>query len=164
MDALEIENEIKTAFSGVKLDGGISLRQAEVIDNYGRDVTDKEFAALPQWDITDDWMLLSTEILDSYCYIPYFDAKGFRYYIPAYILSVLNSYHSFACASSTLSALYPKKDNLWDYHMQLYSLLNTQQCSAIAHFLEALPNIVRLDYEDNKVVERALRNFWHKYL
>lgn len=160
MDASIIENEIKTAFKDVKLDGGISLRQAEVIDDYGEGVTKEEFARLPQQDITDNWMLLTVEVLNDYCYIPHLDAKGFRYYIPAYILGVLNSYGSFDCASSTLSALYPKKGDSWSHRIQQYSLLNTQQRSAIAHFLQMLPDVVVLDYEDSKKVKMAIHNFW----
>lgn len=165
MNADEIENEIRAAFKDVKLDGGISLRQAKVIDNYGEGVTNEEFAALPQQDITDDWTALSAELLDEYCVIPHFDAKGFRYYIPAYILSVIHDYGYLSeRASSTLYVLYPKKDNLWDHYMMHYSLLNFQQRSAIAHFLQALPNLVALDSEDSKIVERSIRNFWHQYI
>ncbi|HEX8833098.1 MAG TPA: DUF6714 family protein [Abditibacteriaceae bacterium] len=165
MNADEIEKEIKDAFKGVKLDGGISLRQAQSIDNYGEGVTKEEFAALPQQDIIDDWTALTAELLDEYCIIPHFDEKGFRYYIPAYIISVLHEYDSRSeRVSSTLSCLYPKKSDSWEYHMRRYSLLNVQQRSAIAHFLQAFPNIVVLDYEDTKVVERAMRNFWHQYV
>jgi hypothetical protein len=165
MNAGEIEEEIRAAFKGVKLDGGISLRQAKVIDNYGEGITNEEFAGLPQKDITNDWTALSPELLDEYCIIPHFDAKGFRYYIPAYLLSVLHDYGYLSeRASSTLYSLYPKKDHLWDYHMMHYSLLTSQQRSAIAHFLQALPDLVALDGEDNKIVERSIRNFWHQYL
>ncbi len=165
MNAEEIENEIKAAFKNVRLDGGISLHQAKVINNYGEGVTNEEFAALPQQDITDDWTVLSTELLDEYCIIPHFDAKGFRYYIPAYLLSVLDCYdHLSERSMSTLSALHPQKDRLWDYHMMHYSLLDANQRSAIAHFLQALPNIVVLDSEDTEVVEQALGNFWHQFI
>jgi hypothetical protein len=62
----------------------------------------------------------------------------------------------------TLQALYPKKDR--EYRMDRYSLLNTAQKTAIARFLEALPMLVELGFEDQKRVPRALRNYWGKYL
>jgi hypothetical protein len=60
--------------------------------------------------------------------------------------------------------LYPKKDNSWEYHMYRYSLLNAAQKTAIARFLEALPTLVELGFQDQKVVPRALRNYWGEYL
>jgi hypothetical protein len=64
----------------------------------------------------------------------------------------------------TLGALYPKKDNSWEYHMHRYSLLNPAQKTAIALFLDALPKLVELDSEDQTIVPRALRNYWGEYL
>jgi hypothetical protein len=161
----KVRNKIQAAFRGVKLDGGISLRQAQVIDNYGEGVTGQEFAALPQMDITDNWEALSIETLEEYCFVPHLDAKGFRYYIPAYILSVLLRYdRSSMRVISTLGALHAKRGNSWDYYMDKYSLLNLQQRSAIAFFLEQLPSSVAIDPEDKKIIERAIRGYWHQYL
>jgi hypothetical protein len=97
--------------------------------------------------------------------IAHLDALGFRYYIPALMLSVLNHYESSSMrVIGTLIGLYPKKDDGWEYHMHRYSLLNAAQKTAIARFLEALPKMVQLDFEDLKIVPRALRNYWSEYL
>jgi hypothetical protein len=48
--------------------------------------------------------------------------------------------------------------------MQRYSLLNHAQRTAIARFLAALPKLVELDFQDQKIVPRALRNYWGQYL
>lgn len=64
----------------------------------------------------------------------------------------------------TLTGLYPKKDDSWNYHMHRYSLLNAPQKAAIARFLVELPKLVELDSEDQRTVERALRNYWGEYL
>ena len=65
----------------------------------------------------------------------------------------------------TLSGVYPKKnDHSWEYAMQRYSLLNHAQKAAIARFLVALPDLIELDFEDQKIVPRALRNYWGEYL
>jgi hypothetical protein len=61
------------------------------------------------------------------------------------------------------SRAYPKKDS-WEYMMHRYSLLNPAQKTAIARFLAALPKLVELDSEDQKIVPRALRNYWAEYL
>ena len=64
----------------------------------------------------------------------------------------------------TLTGLYPKKDDSWEYHMNRYSQLSDPQKAAITRFLAELPKLVELDPDDQKIVERALRNYWAKYL
>ena len=48
--------------------------------------------------------------------------------------------------------------------MNRYSLLNFKQKVAIARFLVALPKLVQLELDDQKLVERAIRNYWGEYL
>jgi hypothetical protein len=96
--------------------------------------------------------------------IAHLDALGFRYYIPALMLSVLERYDSSSMrVIGTISGLYPKKDE-WAYHMHRYSLLSPDQKTAIARFVAALPQLVDLGFEDQKIVPRALRNYWGVYL
>jgi hypothetical protein len=157
---LSVEGEIRTAFHGVKLGRGISLRQARLADR------SHVPPHLRVGEITDDWSLIPMGELQSESDgIAHLDALGFRYYIPALILSVLNHYESSSMrVIGTLGGLYPKKDNSWKYHMNRYSLLNPAQKVAIARFLTALPKLVELDFEDQKSVPRALRNYCGEYL
>ncbi len=162
---------IETAFQNVHLDGGISLRQAEVCDNRGEGVESKEeYKALPIHEITNDWQALSIETLDQYAYLAHMDAKGFRYYIPAFMRSVLVDYDYLSeRVTFTLHSLYPKKDglpkrdSLWEYSMSQYSLLNQEQRFAIAQYLYYLPTLIELDSGDEKITVRALRNYWEQY-
>jgi hypothetical protein len=81
------------------------------------------------------------------------------------MLSVLDHYQSSSMrVIGTLSALYPKKGDEWEYHMHRYSLLTPVQKAAIARFLAVLSKLVELGFEDQKVVDRALRNYWGEYL
>ena len=164
MQFSEVEQTIAAAFKGVSLGGGCSLRQAEEADYWGQPAA-ADLSAFPDADITDNWAALSLETLDQYPYLAHMDAKGFRYYVPAFILSVLACYErSSMRVICTLSALYPKRNERWDYHLNLYSLLSQEQNAAIAHYLQSLPMLVELDSEDQKVCERALRNYWHNFL
>jgi hypothetical protein len=157
-----IESEIRMAFRGVTLGRGISLSQA------GSPTVSKisfgtEHSA-SDLEITDDWSRIPLDKLESDC-IAQLDARGFRYYIPALMLSVLNHHDASSMrVIGTLAGLYPKKDNSWEYHMHRYSLLDDVQKAAIARFLAVLPNLVDLDSEGQKVVSRALRNYWAHYL
>jgi hypothetical protein len=97
--------------------------------------------------------------------VAHLDALGFRYYIPALMLSVLEHYDSSSIrVIGTLTGLYPKKDNTWEYHMHRYSLLDSTQKATIARFLAELPKLGELDSEGQTTVERALRNYWSEYL
>lgn len=157
----EIKNVIETAFNGVTLDDGISLEQTKIIDNYGRDITDEEFSALPNKEVTNSWKEIPISQLDEAECLAHFDTKGFKYYIPALMLRLLDNYDSTSMMTiGTLSILYPKTET-WNY---LYSRLTKQQSQAIALYLEALPNLVELNTEDKTVVEKALNKYWSKYL
>jgi len=81
------------------------------------------------------------------------------------MLSVLSHYDGTSMrVIGTLSSLYPRRDEGWEYHMHRYSLLTRSQKVAIAGFLEALSKLVDLNFEDQKIVPRALRNYWGEYL
>ena len=160
----EVRVGINHAFKDVRLEDGISLKQAEVIDEYNSTMSAKDFADLKAGEECGDWRAIPLETLEAYGFIAHLDAKGLRYYIPALMLSVLEQYDpSSMRVIGTLSALYPKKD-LWDYHVQRYSLLDEAQKGAIASFLQALPDMIKLDHEDSKIVPRALRNYWGQFL
>ena len=158
----EIKKVIEEAFNGVTLDGGISLEQTKVIDNYRRGISDDEFIALPNNEVTNNWKEIPNSKLDEAECLAHFDRKGFRYYIPALMLRLLGNYDTDSMMTiGTLSILYPKTET-WSY---LYTLLTKQQYQAIALFLKELPNLVELDtFEDRKVVDRAFKNYWSKFV
>lgn len=156
-----IKKVIETAFNSVTLDGGISLEQTKVIDNYGRGVSDKEFTDLPNNEVTNDWKKIPISKLDEAECLAHFDRKGFKYYIPALMLRLLDNYDRMSMMTiGTLSILYPKTKD-WDY---LYSLLTDEQYQAIALYLQALPDLIELNTEDKMVVERAFNKYWSKYV
>jgi hypothetical protein len=159
-----VESEIQMAFRGVTLGPGMSLRQAQLADRYQDAVTKASSASPGPGEIVHDWSKVPLDELERDC-TAHLDAAGFRYYIPALMLSVLNHYDSASMrVIGTLGGLYPKKDDGWQYHMRRYSLLNYAQKTAIARFLEALPKLMELDLSDQKIVSRALRNYWGEYL
>ena len=164
LNSSEVTAAVIAAFSGVSLGGGCSLRSAEEADHWGRPpFTNPE--AFSDVDIINDWTALSTETLDHFPYLAHMDAEGFRYYIPAFMLNLIRDYEpSSMRVICTLGALYPKRDELWDYHMGLYSLLSREQSRAIAYYLQELPSLLGLGHDEQKISERALRNYWHEFL
>jgi hypothetical protein len=157
-----VEQRIRDAFAGVTLSSGVSLHQAQVIDNYGEGVTDEQFSRLPLSEETEHWDRVTFEELES-DNIAHLDPEGFRFYLPAFMISVLDAYVSSSMrVIGTLSALYPK-DHVAGYHMPRYDLLSYEQKQAVACFLDALPELVSLDGEDRTIVERAMR-YWTQFL
>jgi len=158
-----VERNIRAAFRGVTLGAGITLRGAQLIDG-GSASSGEQTQPFTGGEIIDDWELVQLGELDRDS-VAHLDALGFRYYIPALMLSVLKHYDSSSMrVIGTLTGLYPKKDNAWEYHMQRYSLFDATQKTAIAQFLEALPKLVDLDSTDKSTAERAVRDYWGKYL
>jgi hypothetical protein len=157
-----VEQNIRTAFRDVTLGAGISLRRAQLID--GQSAASRGHAqSFTQEEIIGDWSRVPLDELERGS-VAHLDAPGFRYYIPALMLSVLERYDSSSMrVIGTLTGLYPK-DDAWEYHMQRYSLLDATQKTAIARFLAELPKLVELDSEDQRTVERALRNYWREHL
>lgn len=157
----EVTHLIELAFAGVTLGDGLSLEQSKVVDNYGRGVTSEQFSNLPKKEITDNWAAIPLSILDKADCLGHLDPKGFKYYIPALMLRLLDAYDSTSMMTiGTLSALYPKTED----KKFLYSELSENQRHAIAKYLVSLPSLIDLDTEDKTIVERAARNYWSKYL
>jgi hypothetical protein len=160
---LAIENEIRAAFRGVVLGEGMSIREDQLADRAYDARSGELDRSTPTRGVTHDWAQVSSEELERNC-IAHLDALGFRYYIPALMLSLLDHYDPASMrVIGTLSGLSPKQ-GAWEYHMQRYSLLNFEQKAAIAHFLSALPTLFELEADDQKIVERAIRNYWREFL
>jgi hypothetical protein len=98
----QIIQQVITAFDGVKLEDGISLQEAYeiywLIDDYMDPNSPEAQALLAKANATDvhtDWQKISEEKLikfinsiSSY----YLDPKGWRYYLPAYMVWSLRQY------------------------------------------------------------------------
>jgi hypothetical protein len=156
-----VERKIRQAFAGVTLGAGVSLRQAVASDD-GRSYSPAEWDALKTADVVDDWSRVPPSTLETDC-LAFLDGEGFRYYLPILMLSVLDEYDPGSRrVIGTLLGLYPKKES-FEYAMERYAALSTNQKRAVATFLEALPDLVSLWPSDAAIVRRALRNYWHKF-
>ena len=79
---------IRQAFADVKLEGGVSLHLARLLDDYCDDVVEKEKAACEDQDIS--WEEISADKLAHYSdTFAFFDSKAFRYYVPAFMIASL---------------------------------------------------------------------------
>jgi hypothetical protein len=152
-----------SAFAGVVLGGGMSIRQSEAVDRQPEPWNEAWYRALPVEEITDDWSRIPASELDR-AQVTFFDAEAFRYYIAPLALSVIRNYDSSSMrVIGTLSALYPKERD-WTHHMNQYALLNSAQKQAVAFYLSHVPSLVEFGGEEAKQCERALRRYWLQFL
>ena len=84
---------INDAFQGQTLGDGIGLLEAHGIDDYAGD---QELAALRLQDEHLDWRCVKTETLNR-CYAAptFLDARGFIFYLPAFLIAELNDEFDF---------------------------------------------------------------------
>lgn len=159
-----IRSLIENAFDGVCLDGGVSLDQAQAYDDNMEGITQAEFEALHENEETENWRAVPFEALDTNPCLAFFDKKAFRYYIPAYMLSLIDRYDPTSMrVISTLSELCPEHD-LERRHIPTFAILDEAQSFAVASFLEALPEIVNLDNSARELVALGLRQYWGQFL
>ncbi|WP_407352503.1 DUF6714 family protein [Luteimonas sp. R10] len=165
----DIENEIRFAFTGVVLGDGTSIGHAEYIDCWGKNpdgspITDEQYRAMTANDIVDDWTQVTLRELER-DNIAHFDPAGFRYYLPALLLSLLDDYDPLSMRTiGTLSGLRLYLDDPPDRAAHRFSLLNDAQKRAVARFLVLLPEIVELTTEDEKIVRQSLERYWSAFL
>jgi hypothetical protein len=81
---------IEDAFRGVQLEDGISLREAIALDHYG---TEEERRQARVQDERDDWRRIPDETIARYsASMAFLDAKGMRFYLPAFMRFALRNY------------------------------------------------------------------------
>lgn len=135
--------EITVAFGGVSREGGVTLSEAWVIDDYG---SDEERAEARKEDTETRWQdVPERDIAYGSSCLSFLDEIGFRYYLPAYIVWCLrhidsedandliyesNSYQSIVWHLTDIGP------DLHQYRMARFELFTLEQSKAIAHFLE----------------------------
>ncbi len=158
IDTAPLIAEITAAFDGVAREDGVSLRESRMIDNYG---CDEERAEARRLDIDTRWRDVSNADLRDYYYaLHYLDAKGFRYYLPAYLIWDLreNTSPEHGIVSDTLWHLHPPDD---DSQLERFRLITPQQGRAVCSFLR----FVAIHGSEGEREEAAghLSDYWSRY-
>ena len=170
MAALEPDpyvDRIEEVFANERLGCGGSLRQMNVMDNYGkddsgRDLSNIEFERLRNEDETTAWRNIKLIDLDEYPYFSYCDAESFRFYVPARMI--------YALAGESLEELVrhlnPNESfpGQRDYFLMWYSLLDVRQRRVIANFLQNLLDEPSNDAIPKEQIKRALKNHWGQFV
>lgn len=90
LEAEELLSQIDKAFDRVKRDGGVSLHQAVVIDDYG---TQEEFENAEKLDTETRWQEVpDSDISTNTSIFCFLDPIGFKYYLPAAMTWSIKNY------------------------------------------------------------------------
>lgn len=149
MSTSSIENAIRAieeAFAGVRLDDGISLREADIIDDYG---SEAERAAARSQDETEDWRNVPDELIEKHpdvlCFM---DEAGLRFHLPAYMRFALRRYEDSE-SRSTDSAVFRLCDPV--IIDQLRGCLTSAQIDAILNFLLECRKNDRMGFNSDEI-------------
>jgi hypothetical protein len=121
-------SQIEPAFRGVALGDGIGLREADAIDEYAPEADQAEKR---EQDEKHDWRKIDSQSLNrNYVAPTYFDARGFLFHLPAFLLAELNGEYEWDFIGELLDK-HPMKTG-W------IGLLDQPQRKAIIDVLEVL--------------------------
>jgi len=138
-DIAQLLHEINESFDGVSRDEGTTLHEAQAMDDL-KSIAEQQLAR--RLDVDQRWQDVSDEALGS-CdsALPYLDAKGFRYYLPAFMSCGLRNWNSElgrVADSCVFHLLHEPQKSLrasGPASVAAKYNFNRAQCSAIAHFL-----------------------------
>lgn len=131
--------KITAAFDGVSRQDGISLHAAQALDDYSSleeaKKIGREMDRDTQWqEVPDKWLMQFQDIF------PYLDPKGFRYYIPAYMVWSLKE--PKASDSNSLSSLMWAIENNNKHFQPHLEILNQEQLQVVSDYIEFVNNYI----------------------
>ena len=137
------------AFKDVYLEDGVSLHQTIVIDNYG---SNAEMVEARLKDEKKDWQKLISkpELLNIHGIggLSFFDAKGLRFHLPAYLSSVVIN-PDLEISDSLIFTLTHKSE----YNDNRLSLLNPQMKHCIGVILSYFRTLPNFEYCQTSIEE-----------
>jgi len=159
----DVISEITRAFENVRLDDGISIQQARALDDYAS--VAGQLAARAK-DTEERWQDVPEEKLRNLEDVHAFLCpKGFRFYIPAYMIWVLHHLElhdrdSQLSESTVYSLDIGRPSDPWHAdRKERFDLLDVRQKESVILFLECL--IAEGDYETD--ARRYLADYWNAY-
>ncbi|OIP70359.1 MAG: hypothetical protein AUK43_09545 [Oscillatoriales cyanobacterium CG2_30_40_61] len=131
-ESLLLIEKIRAAFLEVQLEDGITLHEARALDDYRDTEKARIIDCHIHWlDIPDSWINKFNDIFS------FLDSKGFRHYIPAYMIWCLKNYEKTISSSldSTLYILQRIFNTQDEYYRPYYNILNDVQLEVIQEFM-----------------------------
>ncbi len=156
--------DIRHAFADVSREGGVSVSEAYVIDNYG---TDEERADARASDTDTHWSQIDPAIEDP-CgsALTFMDAIGYRYYIPAFMCATLQSaYEKLGPTRNLVNAYLDPAHHFRPFYRDTrLSLLTGAQRNCIARCALLVAELDYVHDPTDSYVPRAIRSIAANWL
>ena len=150
---------ITDAFRGVTRKDGVSLHQASVLDEFG---TKEEFAEAKKLDVDESWLDVPIGLLEKLQVFPHLDKVGFRYYLPAYMVWMIQNCKSSRSFSKDALIYALIRRSLDDPMVEKYEFLDVSQKRAVAIFLKFCESECA-GFVDAKAAVDALHSYWREW-
>ena len=145
---------IQDAFKDVALEDGITIHEADLEGVY-RD--DSVRVAARAKDPETSWQ----EVPDSKIYyhtsLNFFDIKGWRFYLPAYMIWSLKNWRTTDSLSSD-STIWALKDRGFGSKSERFSALNEEQSKVVLAFLQHHER-----YSGEPDARESIDSYWYKF-
>lgn len=154
----ELAAEIEKAFDGVRRQDGTTLRAARALDDYG---ARQELLEAKPRDAEGPWQEISGETIEElYDAIAFLDARGFCYYLPAYMVWTLRRGLESDCPASNCVA----EELLRPDRQKEAESLTAEQIRATARFLEFVSQRDEAYGQAAVSAGDALERYWGRFL
>jgi hypothetical protein len=147
--AQAVANQIREAFSGVQLGGGVGLRQAQGIDGYESEEALGRYRALDEK--ADSSQIPPSALNECNSSLSFFDAEGMRFHLPAYLLADLEGRYEFGMAFCLT--------DIGDLRHEQFALLSPSQRTAVRSFLEYISEEENYLFQRPNII-RAIEEYW----
>ena len=158
----QIIAEIREAFGQVSRGDGVTLHEAAVIDAYG---SDEERSAARALDHDRSWQDVPDQLIedheDTLCFV---DPKGFRYYLPAYMvwaLRHLETSDSWSVSHPIYSLTFSGYEGFRECEFERFRVFDDKQSNAICRFLRFMAD--QEEFVDAGQARKALGGYWGKF-
>lgn len=140
---------IEEAFAGVRLENGIGLKEANGLDDYE---SDKELKKLRQLDEKENWSAITIEELQgNFSSLSFFDAKGFIFHLPAFLIAELNDrLHQDFLGPLIEGILAPPG---W------HELLTSQQAAALVEVMQLVRKHPMFEFHSIETIDSKILQF-----
>jgi len=158
----DVVKAIEAAFDGIARGDGVTLHEADAIDAR---LSSGQRTAARSLDTDVRWQDVPAELIESsYSSLCFVDAKGFCYYIPAFMRWSAQHYKDSESITvdTTIYGLSYVKGRAGVINEAL-GLLTLEQCRAIALFLKYMSSAEVGQYADAPFARMALEQYWDKY-
>jgi len=133
VDADRLIAQIEEAFAGVALEDGLSLNECEYADSGG---TAKEYLERAKRDERQDWRKVAADDLERHhVTFSFADVKGYRFYLPAYMIWTLKNYRTTDSVSADFTIYACDPDRFEFRNMSLVGVFSAAQLRTTMDFL-----------------------------